>query len=147
MTVGRSEMKWIALAGLVLWGAAAQAQLPDKFTNLKEEYPKDISKAELQSTMRGFAFALNVRCEHCHVEKPSGKKFEMDFAADDKEPKKTARLMIEMVATINRDYINKVSTTPISVQCVTCHHGLTGVGAADAIRTANEPIRGSSIAT
>jgi Photosynthetic reaction centre cytochrome C subunit len=48
----------------------------------------------------------------------------MDFAADDKEAKKTARLMIEMVAAINRDYINKVST-PIPVQCVTCHHGLT----------------------
>jgi tetratricopeptide (TPR) repeat protein len=124
MTVGRSEMRCIALAGLVLWGAAAQAQLPDKFTNLKV-LPKDISKAELQSMMRGFAFALNVRCEHCHVEKPGGKKFEMDFAADDKEPKKTARLMIEMVTTINRDYINKVSTTPIPVQCVTCHHGLT----------------------
>jgi tetratricopeptide (TPR) repeat protein len=124
MTVCRSEMRCIALAGLVRWGVAAQAQLPDKFTNLKV-LPKDISKAELQSMMRGFAFALNVRCEHCHVEKPGGKKFEMDFAADDKEPKKTARLMIEMVATINRDYINKVSTTPISVQCVTCHHGLT----------------------
>jgi tetratricopeptide (TPR) repeat protein len=124
MTVCRSELKWIALAGLALWGAASPAQLPDKFTNLKV-LPKDISKTELQSTMRGFAFALNVRCEHCHAEKPGGKKFEMDFAADDKEPKKTARLMIEMVATINRDYINKVSTTPIPVQCVTCHHGLT----------------------
>jgi len=124
MTTLRAKLKWIALAGLVFWGAPAQAQLPDKFTNLKV-LPKDISKAELQSTMRGFAFALNVRCEHCHVEKPGGKKFEMDFAADDKEAKKTARLMIEMVATINRDYINKVSTTPIPVQCVTCHHGLT----------------------
>src|SRR5271167_1511539 len=124
MNVYRSELRWIALTGLVLWGAAAQAQLPDKFTNLKV-LPKDISKAELQSMMRGFAFALNVRCDHCHAEKPGGKRFEMDFAADDKEAKKTARLMIEMVATINRDYINKISTTPIPVQCVTCHHGLT----------------------
>ena len=76
--------------------------------------------------MRGFAFALNVRCDHCHTEKPGGKKFEMDFAADDKEPKKTARLMLEMVAAVIRDYISKVSDTPpIQVQCVTCHHGLT----------------------
>jgi tetratricopeptide (TPR) repeat protein len=76
--------------------------------------------------MRGFAFALNVRCDHCHVEKTGGKKFEMDFAADDKEAKKTARVMLEMVATINRDYISRVSKTPpIEVQCVTCHHGLT----------------------
>lgn len=124
MTTFRTRLKWIALAGFLFWGAEAQAQFPDKFTNLKV-LPKDISKAELQSTMRGFAFALNVRCDHCHAEKPGGKKFEMDFAADDKEAKKTARLMIEMLTAINRDYINKVSTTPIPVQCVTCHHGLT----------------------
>jgi hypothetical protein len=30
MITFRSELKWIALAGLMLWGAAAQAQLPDK---------------------------------------------------------------------------------------------------------------------
>jgi tetratricopeptide (TPR) repeat protein len=120
----RSELKCVALAGVMLWGAAAQAQFPDKFTNLKV-LPKDISQAELQSTMRGFAFALNVRCDHCHAEKPGGQKFEMDFAADDKEAKKTARVMLAMVAAINRDYIKKVSTTPIPVQCVTCHHGLT----------------------
>lgn len=82
----------------MLWRAAAKAQFPDKFKNLKV-LPKDISKAELQSTMRGFAFALNVRCDHCHVEKPGGGKVAMDFAADDKEAKKTARLTIEMVAT------------------------------------------------
>jgi len=76
--------------------------------------------------MRGFAFALNVRCEHCHVEKAGGKKFEMDFASDDKEAKRTARAMLDMVAAINRDYISKVSKTPpIQLQCVTCHHGLT----------------------
>lgn len=76
--------------------------------------------------MRGFAFALNVRCEHCHVGKAGGKKFEMDFASDDKEAKRTARAMLDMVAAINRDYISKVSKTPpIQLQCVTCHHGLT----------------------
>ena len=118
--------KWIVLVGfLLLCSLPVSAQFPDKFTNLKV-LPKDISRQELQSTMRGFAFALNVRCEHCHVEKAGGKKFEMDFAADDKEAKKTARVMLEMVAAINRDYISKVTKTPpIQVQCVTCHHGLT----------------------
>jgi tetratricopeptide (TPR) repeat protein len=124
MIAFKLELRWIALAGIVLWTAPAAAQFPEKFTNLKV-LPKDISRPELQSTMRGFAFALNVRCEHCHVEKAGGKKFEMDFAADDKEAKRTARVMLEMVAAINRDYINKVSKTPIQVQCVTCHHGLT----------------------
>ena len=87
MTTLRAKLKWIALAGLVFWGAPAQAQLPDKFTNLKV-LPKDISKAELQSTMRGFAFALNVRCEHCHVEKPGGKKFEMTSQPTTRKPRR-----------------------------------------------------------
>src|ERR1700726_4065193 len=121
----RASWKWIVLAVGLVAGHPAAAQFPEKFTNLKV-LPKDISRAELQSTMRAFAFALNVRCEHCHVEKAGGKKFEMDFAADDKEAKKTARVMLEMVASINRDYISKVTKTPpIQVQCVTCHHGLT----------------------
>lgn len=119
------HLRWIALAGMVFWTVPAAAQFPEKFTNLKV-LPKDISRSELQSMMRGFAFALNVRCDHCHAEKVGGKKFEMDFAADDKEAKKTERVMLEMVAAINRDYISKVSDTPpIQVQCVTCHHGLT----------------------
>ena len=125
MIARKMELRRIALIGIVFWSVPAPAQFPEKFTNLKV-LPKDISQAELRSTMRGFAFALNVRCEHCHVEKAGGKKFDMDFAADDKEAKKTARVMLEMVAAINRDYISKVSKTPpIQVQCVTCHHGLT----------------------
>ncbi len=125
MIACKLEWKWIMLAGFLLYSVPASAQFPEKFTNLKV-LPKDISRQELQSTMRGFAFALSVRCEHCHVEKAGGKKFEMDFAADDKEAKKTARVMLEMVAAINRDYISRVTKTPpIQVQCVTCHHGLT----------------------
>ena len=102
----------------------SKAQFPDKFTNLKV-LPKEITRQQLQSTMRGFAFALGVRCEHCHAEKPGGQKFELDFASDDKEEKKTARLMLEMVGGINRDYLAKLSRTPaVEAQCVTCHHGL-----------------------
>lgn len=124
MITPRVGFGWIVLLGMLFWTVPASAQFPEKFTNLKV-LPKDIPRSELQSTMRGFAFALGVRCEHCHAEKVGGKKFEMDFAADDKEPKKTARVMLEMVAAINRDYISKVSDNPpIQVQCVTCHHGL-----------------------
>jgi hypothetical protein len=87
MIAFKLEWKWIVLVGFFLCSVPVSAQFPEKFTNLKV-LPKDISRQELQSTMRGFAFALNVRCEHCHVEKAGGKKFEMDFAADDKEEKK-----------------------------------------------------------
>ena len=118
---------WIASAALFFTAIQTSAQFPDKFTNLKV-LPKDISKHEMESAMRGFAFALGVRCEHCHVEKKAP-EHGLDFAADDKEAKKTARVMLQMVAAVNHDYISKVKKTEpnaatIQVQCVTCHHGL-----------------------
>jgi len=113
--------------GLLLFGMPTAAQIPDKFTNL-QVLPNDISKKELQSTMRGFAFALNVRCNYCHAKKTDGEKPGLDYASDEKDTKKTARVMLQMVAAINRDYISKVPQTPpnpqIQAQCVTCHHGL-----------------------
>lgn len=112
----------LTLATILLAVASAGAQIPDKFTNL-QVLPKDTSKAQLQSTMRGFAFALNVRCPYCHAEK---KDKTMDFAADDKEAKKTARVMLQMVSTINGEYVSKIDkTSPTRVECVTCHHGIT----------------------
>jgi len=40
--------------------------------------------------------------------------------------KKTARAMLHMVDTINREYIAKIGrTAPIRVECVTCHHQLS----------------------
>ena len=117
----------LALSLLLAMGMTAQpskAQFPEKFTNLKV-LPKDITKQQLQSLMRSFSFALGERCQYCHVEKPDTQKFELDFAADDKEPKRTARLMLEMVGGINRDYLAKLSRTPpVEAQCITCHHGL-----------------------
>jgi hypothetical protein len=102
--------------------ATASAQIPDKFTNL-QVFPKDTPKAELQSTMRRFAFALNVRCPYCHMERPDKS---IDFAADDKQAKKTARIMLQMVATINHNYVGKLENgSAARVECVTCHHGIT----------------------
>jgi tetratricopeptide (TPR) repeat protein len=125
MTNHRPARSFLRIAFILLTAAAAGAQaVPDKFTNLKL-LPADISKAELMQTMRGFAFALNVRCPYCHLEK-SKKDLDLDFAADDKQPKKTARIMLTMTAAINRDYVGKIGKPePIRVQCVTCHHGLT----------------------
>lgn len=124
----RGLWKCSALAIFLLAGIPAAAQFPDKYTNLKV-LPKDISKRDMESAMRAFALALGVRCEHCHVEKKAPERG-FDFAADDKEPKKTARVMLQMVSAINHDYISKVPKTPpetavIQVQCMTCHHGLT----------------------
>jgi len=104
---------------------AAEAQMPDKFTNL-QYFPKTISRQELMGNMRGFSFSLGVRCQFCHAGKDGNKLEPMDFASDEKDTKKTARAMLRMVDAINQEYIAKMGrTAPIRVECVTCHHQLS----------------------
>ena len=116
------HIRWASLVAVLMASVPAAAQCPDRFTNLKV-FPKDVSRAELEPAMRRFAFALGVRCDHCHVQ--SADKT-LDFAKDDKEAKRTARVMLQMVAAINRDYLDRLDkSSPIAVECVTCHRGLT----------------------
>jgi hypothetical protein len=120
---------------LGLISISSYAQMPDKFTNL-QFFPKDIAKDDLMQSMRGFSFALGVRCEHCH--EGGGELNKMNFAADSKEEKRTARVMLKMVADINRDYLGKIGkTSPLQVQCVTCHHGLARPQTIDSVFTAD----------
>ena len=118
----------LAAAALVLATATvpAAAQIPDKFKNLKV-LPKDISKDQLVSTMRGFAGGLGVRCNFCHVEGAAGSDLTgMNFASDDKKEKKIARAMMAMVGEINGPLIKKTGIeNPVQVKCVTCHHGVS----------------------
>ena len=110
---------------LSLTALAAEAQMPDKFTNL-QYFPKTISRQGLMGNMRGFSFSLGVRCQFCHAEKEGNKLDHMDFASDEKDTKKTARAMLRMVDAINQEYIAKMGrTAPIRVECVTCHHQLS----------------------
>jgi tetratricopeptide (TPR) repeat protein len=110
---------------LSLAALAAEAQMPDKFTNL-QYFPKTISRQELMGNMRGFSFSLGVRCQFCHAARDGNKLEQMDFASDEKDTKKTARAMLRMVDAINQEYIAKMGrTAPIRVECVTCHHQLS----------------------
>jgi tetratricopeptide (TPR) repeat protein len=103
----------------------AGAQVPDKFTNL-QYFPKTISRQELLGNMRGFSFSLGVRCQFCHAGKDGSKLDQVDFASDEKDTKKTARAMLRMVDAINQEYIAKMGrTSPVRVECVTCHHQLS----------------------
>jgi tetratricopeptide (TPR) repeat protein len=114
----------VALVVLCCSTSGAAAQQPDEKPKNLQYFPKDTTRQQLIQTMRGFSFSLGVRCEHCHVEKAPG-SHDLDFAADDKQEKKTARAMLKMVEAINQEYIAKMGrTTPIRVECVTCHHGL-----------------------
>jgi tetratricopeptide (TPR) repeat protein len=118
-----------SIAVLALWAAligvgTAQAQIPDTFKKL-EILPKDIKKAELVSVMRGFSTALGVRCNHCHVGENSNTLEDFDFASDEKEPKRIARVMMAMVQEINQELIPKAKIAhPAEVRCFTCHRGL-----------------------
>jgi hypothetical protein len=102
----------------------AAAQVPDKFANL-QVLPKDIPKAELVRTMRGFAGALGVRCNHCHVGGSASSLDGFDFASDGKETKKVARAMMLMTQEINARLLPRTGRSPVlEVRCFTCHHGV-----------------------
>ena len=104
--------------------AAQQPAAPPRPTNL-QVLPDSISRDELIATMRGFALALGVRCSHCHVEVERDGRVERDMAADDKAPKRTAREMMRMVASINERLaaLPERVDPPVRVQCATCHRG------------------------
>jgi tetratricopeptide (TPR) repeat protein len=119
-SLAATTVMFLSLAAL-----AAEAQMPDKFTNL-QYFPKKISRQELMGNMRGFSFSLGVRCQFCHAGKDGNKLEQMDFASDEKDTKKTARAMLRMVDAINQEYIAKMGrTAPIRVECVTCHRQLS----------------------
>src|SRR5438105_1339779 len=116
---------------------AATAQWPAKPENL-QVLPKDMPTDSVVAIMRGFTMALGVRCQFCHVERPAatnappgpggGGPFQnFDFKLDDKKEKKTARVMLRMVDSINTAYLTKIPERDdphTNVGCVTCHRGL-----------------------
>jgi hypothetical protein len=88
------------------------------FKNIKTF--KGVPAGRLVNIMNmGFGRSLGVSCGFCHV---PGK-----WDLDEKEQKNTARLMVAMVQTINRDYVSKVPVdsgrTAPTVGCFTCHRG------------------------
>jgi hypothetical protein len=103
--------------------AAGRGQAPPPPQNL-QVLPKEISREELIGTMRGYTAGLGVQCNYCHVQEGRGGR--NDFATDEKQPKKTARVMITMMNHVNEALaagIGKPAAELTKVQCVTCHRG------------------------
>ena len=103
--------------------AQAQAGQPQGFQNL-QVLPKDIPRAELGARMRSFTTALGVQCEYCHVREGRGGR--NDMASDEKQPKKTARVMMQMVDHVNEMIatgVGKPAADVVKVDCITCHRG------------------------
>ena len=93
--------------------------------------PKDWTRQQVVQVMQAFNMALGVQCSHCHVEMTGAPpnangQIPIDAAPDDKQTKKTARVMMKMVADINNtlgSQIGKPAADVVRVQCVTCHRG------------------------
>jgi tetratricopeptide (TPR) repeat protein len=120
---------------LLAFSTGASAQIPDKFTNL-QALPKDISKTELVSVMRTYAGNLGVRCGFCHVGGDPNTLQGVNFASDENDKKKTARLMIRMVQSINQDQLTKLGKKPSpEVSCITCHRRNSDPRTIDALLT------------
>jgi tetratricopeptide (TPR) repeat protein len=123
----RSVLAVTALVALLSAAPPATAQMPGPPKNL-QVLPKDISHPELLRIMNGFAAALGVHCDFCHVQPPGPHgpgSPPPDFASDDKENKKKARVMLKMVAAINGEYLPKIAEgeEPPRIACETCHRG------------------------
>jgi tetratricopeptide (TPR) repeat protein len=115
-----------ALLGIPLIASAQRPFPPEKAENLKV-LPKDIPIRALLDTMRSFTNALGVRCQYCHVGNEGEPLSSYNFASDDKDAKKKARVMLQMVAAINNEHLTKLTdrrTPPINVTCMTCHRGV-----------------------
>jgi hypothetical protein len=125
--IHRFTLAGCCLAALLLMTAPLCAQVPDEFTNLKV-LDKDIGKQDLIGIMKGWAGGLGVRCNHCHVGPDNLQG--MDFATDEKEHKRATRAMVEMVRTINSQYLGSWEDEALEgkgeddgVTCFTCHRG------------------------
>jgi len=114
------------ILSLFMSGRPATAQFPpDSFTNLKV-LPEDIETRALINTMRGFSSALGVRCQYCHVGEAGASLSTFDFASDEKETKRKARVMLRMLGHINNEHLEDLPSRgdpPVAVECATCHRG------------------------
>ena len=125
---------WL-FAGIVLLmspSRRAQAQIPEKFENLKV-LPKHIPRDSLIQVMRAFSLQLGVRCTYCHVAEPKPADAPADapekliFKSDDKIQKRKARFMLQMVDKLNNkilpDLPGERHDPRVVMRCVTCHRG------------------------
>jgi tetratricopeptide (TPR) repeat protein len=120
--------------------------------------PKDTSPQDVAALMQQITRALGVQCTYCHVQEtppllsaeeaaaqaaaapPAGRGRgrgrggpQMNYAADDKRQKQTARVMLALTNDINARItalatnaaVKKPAADLVRVQCATCHRGVT----------------------
>ncbi|HEX7833445.1 MAG TPA: c-type cytochrome, partial [Thermoanaerobaculia bacterium] len=110
-----SRVVSLALVAMLVLGCTTNTARPSPtpapnaagYKNLKV-LPHDITRDELLGVMRTFTRGLGVRCNHCHVVTATEPKEVLDFAADTKEEKRVARVMIQMTQQINKEWLERV---------------------------------------
>ncbi|MBL7697952.1 MAG: c-type cytochrome [Chitinophagaceae bacterium] len=89
-----------------------------KFKNLKV-LDKNISKEDLEITMKQFKTALGVKCNFCHAQSKT-QPDKLDFASDENKHKNIARGMMKMTMRINKKYFREHKN---AITCYSCHNG------------------------
>ena len=133
-------MKKLIIFSLAIFGCTTQpapvATPPapqSEFRNL-QVLPQTLTRDQLVAIMRSFTRGLGVRCDHCHVVTATQPRQEFDFPSDAKEKKRAARVMIQTVNELNRNWIPRVEAAAgeappaggseeLRVTCWTCHRG------------------------
>jgi Photosynthetic reaction centre cytochrome C subunit/Tetratricopeptide repeat len=91
-------------------------------------FPKDFTAQQVLPVMQNFNAALGVNCGYCHVfDGPPATNPKNDFASDEKETKKKARVMLALARDVNmklQSELGKPANQLTNVQCVTCHRGV-----------------------
>jgi outer membrane lipoprotein-sorting protein len=98
-----------AAMGAQTAGATPVKLAPEVFKNI--QVLKDLPADQLQPAMQFIAASLGVECSFCHVQGANDK--------DDKQPKLTARKMMQMTMDINKNSFNGNR----GVTCYSCHRG------------------------
>lgn len=125
----RLSVRAVSALLLFVLPAAVSAQRrfpPDSLVNVKV-IAKDTPVREVVAMMRGWTGALGVRCTHCHVGEDGRPLNTLDFASDEKRPKAVARVMLQMVNSINGEHLSKLTDGgpgTLNVTCETCHRGV-----------------------
>ncbi|MGD9902745.1 MAG: c-type cytochrome [Vicinamibacterales bacterium] len=122
-TLGTVVMLVVLVQAGSSWATAQTGGFPPKtFANL-QVLPKTSAPADVMATMKGFAQALGVRCQHCHVGREGQPLDQFDFVTDTPSTKLVARRMMRLVETINTELAGGGGEPAARVTCYTCHRG------------------------
>lgn len=122
----------VAAAGAVSAQTAPVKPAEEVFKNIVEL--KGVPADQIAPAMQFISASLGVNCEFCHVPgKPE---------ADDKGTKKTARMMMQMTATINKNAFNGRQ----QITCNSCHNGAQRPNASPKVMEADMPVHSAAMA-